>query len=339
MSATATSRPNIAFIKYWGNRNNELRLPAADSVSMTLDHPAVEVTVEHADTFSLRSFERNGVEKVLKEKDIKRFQKHLELTKRYLQKLGIADAIPANVAITVRSAIPPAIGLASSAAVFSALAKAYTGLIAGDRELSLRETSIIARFGAGSAARSIFGGFSALLAGKGEAIDAAYGEQIAPESHWSLCDIVIVPDQEEKKVGSTEGHELAPTSPFFAARIDAIRARRQQECIDAVLTRDFEKLQKVSEEDALDMHHVMETSVPPIKYLTEDTYHIIDAVTELRRSEHLPVLYTMDAGPTVHLICTEEARDRIAEFAHLQANSTVFETHVGPEARTLSLVS
>ena len=37
MTLKAASTPNIALIKYWGNRNDALRLPTTDSLSMTLD--------------------------------------------------------------------------------------------------------------------------------------------------------------------------------------------------------------------------------------------------------------------------------------------------------------
>lgn len=36
-SATAIACANIALIKYWGNRDNTLRLPANGSISMNLD--------------------------------------------------------------------------------------------------------------------------------------------------------------------------------------------------------------------------------------------------------------------------------------------------------------
>ena len=35
-SATAIAHPNIAFIKYWGNRDDALRLPLTGSLSMNL---------------------------------------------------------------------------------------------------------------------------------------------------------------------------------------------------------------------------------------------------------------------------------------------------------------
>ena len=36
-SSTAIAHPNIALIKYWGNRDNSLRLPANGSISMNLE--------------------------------------------------------------------------------------------------------------------------------------------------------------------------------------------------------------------------------------------------------------------------------------------------------------
>jgi hypothetical protein len=67
----ATATPNIALIKYWGNRNNELRLPAADSLSMTLDRPSLTLSLEESDQFSLTSF-LNGEKKDLKPEDQRR---------------------------------------------------------------------------------------------------------------------------------------------------------------------------------------------------------------------------------------------------------------------------
>ena len=44
-STTALAHPNIAFIKYWGNRDNALRLPVNGSISMNLDGLFTRTTV------------------------------------------------------------------------------------------------------------------------------------------------------------------------------------------------------------------------------------------------------------------------------------------------------
>jgi len=333
--STARSTPNIAFIKYWGNRSEDLRLPMAPSFSMTLDRPTVEITVEDADAFAVRSLLADGSEKTLKEKDIERFRKVVALMRQYLATLGMDDALSGKLLITVRSHIPPAVGLASSAAVFSCLAKAIAGFMRDQQKLTDKQISILARLGSGSAARSIFGGYSTLEEGNGMEIGNSWSEQIADEGHWLLHDIVVVPAMEEKKVGSTDGHALASTSPFYTDRVQSIRARRQRECIRAIRKKDFEALQRVTEEDCLDMHHVMETSTPPLHYLNAETHRIVDAIKELRTKEHLPVLFTMDAGPTVHLVCPEEGRSAVLSFAHAQKGCTIFETKVGPGSSLL----
>lgn len=351
---TTRSTPNIALIKYWGNRHDAYRLPAADSCSITLDSPSVEIEVEHSPAFHLQSFLPNGTEKILKEEDTARIEEHLSLTKQFLSTLNLGDAIPESVSIVIRSAIPPAIGIASSAAVFSALAKCYAGLISaasvgaqravllhttGTTSLFERDISIIARLGSGSAARSIFGGFVALsnkpIHQKTNSMDSAYAEQIASSSHWPLHDLIIVPTMEEKNIGSTEGHHMAHTSPLFQKRIEAIRTRRQQTCIDAILKKDFEALRSIVEEDCWDMHKVIQTQTPPLHYLNDATYRIVDEITNLREREHLPVLYTMDAGPTVHLFCTEEALDAVKQFAHAQKNCRIFEASIGKGAELI----
>ncbi|MBI3331967.1 hypothetical protein HYZ99_03335, partial [Candidatus Peregrinibacteria bacterium] len=293
MPLRARSAPNIALIKYWGNAHEEFRLPAADSLSMTLGHPHVEVTVEQSAEFHIDSFEADGSKHPLASHHLERLKKHLELTKRYLDQLNIHDTMPKSVSLKIVSAIPAGIGLASSAAVFSAIAEAYAGLVKEKQQLTREEVSVIARLGSGSAARSVYGGFVSLSGAAAESLDASRARQIANEDHWLLHDIVIIPNKQPKKIGSTEGHALASTSPLFQNRKKAI-PRRMKECIDAILTKNFEKLQAVSEEDALDMHEVMRTSTPSLNYLSKETHRVVADITQLRQKEHIPVLYTMD---------------------------------------------
>ena len=187
----------------------------------------------------------------------------------------------------------------------------------------------MARLGSGSAARSIFGGYGAIRNEENMFIDGSKGWQIADENHWKLHDIIIVPSTKEKKVGSTEGHANAETSPHFTQRLSDIKDHRQQDCIDAITSKDFEMLQEVSEQDAMNMHLCMQTQTPSLNYLSDETHRIITEIQDIRTSEHLPVLYTMDAGPTVHLFCEKEALDYVREYAHAQEGCQVFEAQTG----------
>lgn len=317
---TARSTPNIALIKYWGNRHEEFRLCAGESTSMTLDGPYVDVTVNYADALSVTSNTKE-----MTPESILRFQKTLELIQAYLATINTVDI--SRLSIDIESHIPPSIGLASSAAVFSALAKAIAALV--EMPLSDEQISVMARLGSGSATRSIFGGYSAIRNEENLFIDGSKGWQIADENHWKLHDIIIVPSTKEKKIGSTEGHTNAATSPHFTERLNAIKEYRQQESIDAILYKDFEKLQYVAEEDCMNMHLCMQTQTPPLNYLSDETNRIVSEIQELRRSEHLPVFYTMDAGPTVHLFCEPEAKGRIIEYANNQEGCKVLEASTG----------
>ncbi len=322
----ARSSPNIALIKYWGNRNDTLRLPAADSLSMTLDIPTVEAVVESSDMFSVQSFDNEGKEKPQSEQSIARLKKHWVLAKDYLKSIDRAENLPNDISLVIRSGIPPAIGIASSAAVFSCLGEAYAALVDG-KPLSREEVSILGRLGSGSAGRGSFGGYVALK-NHGDGMGGAYAEQAVDEHHWVLHDIVIVPSVTEKKVGSTEGHANAATSSLFAERIKDI-PRRMKECEDALKTKDFEKLQVVAEYDSLDMHRVMKTQTPSLDYLSDETHRIIKEIEGLRVSDKLNVLYTMDAGPTVHLFCTEDSRKTVEEFAAAQKGCLIFKAKTG----------
>jgi diphosphomevalonate decarboxylase len=51
-TATAQSHPNIALIKYWGNRDDKLRLPVNGSISMNLDGLSTRTAVNFESSLS-----------------------------------------------------------------------------------------------------------------------------------------------------------------------------------------------------------------------------------------------------------------------------------------------
>ena len=129
--------------------------------------------------------------------------------------------------------------------------------------------------------------------------------QMHDEEHWALRDVIAIVSTGAKRVSSSSGHRLAATSPFNAARTQCVSewlatVRR------AIAERDFSLLGPVLEADALAMHAVMMTSAPSLLYWQPGTLEVLHAVRAWREEEGLPVFFTIDAGPNVHLICEEE---------------------------------
>ena len=135
----------------------------------------------------------------------------------------------------------------------------------------------------------------------------SYASSFAPPDHWDLVDCIAVLSESHKKTGSQAGMRLAGTSPLQAARV-ADSARRVRLCRQAILARDFDAFAAITELDSNLMHAVMMTSEPPLFYWQPESLAIMQAVKSWQ-VEGLPVTYTLDAGPNVHVICRREALD------------------------------
>ena len=59
-TATAVACPNIAFIKYWGNRDQTLRLPENGSISMNLAGLETRTRITFDTNFPIDIFDLNG---------------------------------------------------------------------------------------------------------------------------------------------------------------------------------------------------------------------------------------------------------------------------------------
>ena len=290
-TACAVSHPNIAFIKYWGNRDDALRLPANGSVSMNLGSLFTKTSVTFRDDLKADSLTIGGKE--ISGPALARAAAFMDEVRLLAPDAGFAE-------IESENNFPMGAGIASSAAAFSALALA-AGKAAG---LNLKEIeySRLARKGSGSACRSVPDGFCEWLPGEGDA--DSYAVSIAPASHWDLADLIAVISQEHKKVGSTAGHAAAFTSPFQSERVRTA-PERVRVCREAILCRDLQALAEVSEQDMIMMHSVMMTQDPPLFYWEPATIRLIKAVREWRDAG-LPCFATIDAGPNVHVICPAE---------------------------------
>ncbi len=300
MKSTAIAPANIAFIKYWGKADAALRLPYNSSLSMNLSGAFTTTTVEFS-----KELKKDVVEFVgdnASKKEIAKVSMHLD---RVRKKAGITAA----ARVLTHNSFPKGAGMASSASGFAALtvaavaaAQPHPGGVMSEKELS-----ILARIGSGSACRSIPDGF--VLWEKGDASENSYAHSLYPANYWNLCDIVCVVETGMKKITTTDGMEKADTSPFFKSRLEFIKTETT-EMLAAFKHKDFEKLGLLIEQEAINMHAVMMTQVPPLFYWKETTMVIIAGVTTWK-NEGLPVYFTIDAGPNVHLICEKKDEEKV----------------------------
>jgi diphosphomevalonate decarboxylase len=286
--ATAVACANIAFIKFWGKRDAELNLPANSSLSMNLDRLTTVTTVEFSPNYD--------DDVVILDGGVERGESRQRIV-AHLDRVRAMAGLVARARVISRNSFPVGAGLASSASGFAALSLAASR--AAGLELSQRELSILARFGSGSACRSIPEGFTEWAAGT--CSEDSFARQIAPPEHWDLRDVIAIVSRAKKRVGSTEGHALAPSSPFYQARLTNV-VDRLPKARAALLGKDFATLGRLIEEDAIAMHVVMMTSRPPIYYWLASSIQLIHEVQKWR-AEGLEVYFTFDAGPNVHLIC------------------------------------
>ena len=317
-TAAAAAHPNIAFIKYWGNQNDSLRIPANSSLSMNLDGLETRTTVCFDSSMEQDQLILNG-EPVEGE----------ALTRVITTLDQLRQLAEINTSALVRSenSFPTGTGIASSASAFAALALA--GATALGLCLSERELSQLARLGSGSASRSIPGGFVEWQAGTDH--ESSFATSIADPEHWDLVDYIVLISSQHKAVGSSHGHTLAATSPLQAARV-ADASHRLEICRKALLERDFPAFAEIVEQDSNLMHSVMMTSTPPLYFWKPGTLEIMSAVRKWRE-EGQQVCFTIDAGPNVHIICPgSEAETVKRRLSSLVNNNSILKCKPGGPA-------
>ena len=320
-TATAVACANIAFIKYWGNRDHDLRIPVNGSFSMNLDGLFAKTEVVFNE-----NLEEDKL--ILNEENVS--GAGLARVSQILDEVREAVGIKLKAKVMSENNFPTGAGIASSAAAFAALALAASK--AAGLDLDEPALSRLARHGSGSACRSIPGGFTEWT--DGETDEDSYSFSIAPPEHWDLVDCVAVTSSGHKNIGSTQGHRIAETSPLQAARI-ADAPRRIDICRKAILERDFESFASVVEKDSDLMHAVMMTSNPALFYWNPATIRVMQSVRDWR-AQGLPVFYTIDAGPNVHVITLKENMDEVAQkLESLEGVEKVLTATVGGAARLL----
>jgi len=148
MKGTAIAPSNIAFTKYWGRKNELLRLPENGSISMTLSNLLTTTTVEFSPKYKKDEI-------IIDSKSVQPDEG--ERIIRHLDRVRAMASVPDKARVVSRNNFPCGTGLSSSASGFAALT--LGALQAAGLHMSEKDISILARQASGSACRSIPGGF------------------------------------------------------------------------------------------------------------------------------------------------------------------------------------
>jgi diphosphomevalonate decarboxylase len=314
-TATAIAHPNIALIKYWGDLDPDLHLPANGSISMNLRELYTHTNVRFDPSLERDQFTLDG--KRMEGDGLERVSKLLDR----VRKLG---GIKQFAIVESHNNFPTGTGIASSASGFAALSLAASK--AAGLDLDEKALSRLARTGSGSACRSIPTGFVEWQAGSSDQDSFAFS--IAPAEYWDIVDCIVLVSQDKKSISSSLGHSFAQTSILQSVRIEDA-PRRLSICRSAIQNRDFDYMAEVVELDSNLMHAVMLTSTPTLLYWEPSTVAIMHAVQSLRKAGY-PVCYSIDAGPNVHVLCQDELSEEETErFMQLPGVIKVLTTHPG----------
>jgi diphosphomevalonate decarboxylase len=302
-SATFEAPPNIALVKYWGLRDAALVLPYNSSISMTLDRLRSRTTVRFDPRLPDDVVELNGAPAAPGARAAV-----VQLLDRVRSRAGVDE----RASVRSRNNFPTASGLASSASGFAALAGAASD--AAGLRLSPRELSRLARFGSGSACRSIFGGFVEWRAGRRPDGRDSGARPIAPAGHWpGLVDlVVIVRGAPEKAVRSQDAMQsTVRTSPSYVRRLAGL-PRRVARIRRAIRRRDAGTLFPLVMEECDSFREVCETTTPSLDYLTTVSRAVLAEVRSINRAAGRPIAaYTHDAGAHVHVFALRRDVPRI----------------------------
>ncbi|MCD7460025.1 Diphosphomevalonate decarboxylase 2 [Datura stramonium] len=323
LMVTAQTPTNIAVIKYWGKRDENLILAINDSISLTLDptHLCTTTTVAVSPAFNQDRMWLNGKEISLSGgryqnclREIRARASDVEDKNRGI-KIAKKDWENLHVHIASYNNFPTAAGLASSAAGFACLVYSLAKLMNVQEDNG--KLSAIARQGSGSACRSLYGGFVKWVMGKEENGSDSIAVPLVDEKHWDeLVIIISVVCSRQKETSSTSGmRETVETSALIEHRAKEVVPKRIIQMEEAIQKRDFATFTRLTCADSNQFHAVCLDTSPPIFYMNDTSHRIISCVEKWNRSEATPqVAYTFDAGPNAVLI----ARNRTSAALLLQ---------------------
>jgi diphosphomevalonate decarboxylase len=99
-------------------------------------------------------------------------------------------------------------------------------------------------------------------------------------------------------------------------------------------TGNLEGFIEMAESEALSLHALMMSSTPSYTLLQPNSLLLIEKIREFRKTKDIPVSFTMDAGPNIHLLYPDEYQKEISgwqerELQPLCEKSRIIRDYVG----------
>ncbi|HEX2934845.1 MAG TPA: hypothetical protein VHO72_05790 [Bacteroidales bacterium] len=312
---------NIALVKYWGKR--ERQLPSNPSLSFSLAECFTETTIEYeiieAYASPVVSFSFNGTSNP-------RFQERINtLVQNLIIDIPAIEHLRLN--INSKNSFPHSAGIASSASAFGSIAlclcsieQKIEGRVTGNMDF-YRKASYLARIGSGSACRSIYPGY--VVWGDSEFYDNfsnLYASSLPFDVHAdfrTMRDTILVVSSAEKKLSSSAGHDLMKTHPFAMGRYSQAQ-KDLNLLVTALRTGDMDLFVQIVELEAMSLHALIMSSGSGTLLIKPNTLSMIEKIIDFRKTAKIPVCYTLDAGPNIHLIYPEKYKEQIVPFVEAE---------------------
>ena len=305
-----SSPSNIALVKYWGKKGKQL--PQNPSISFTLSECRSETFIgfEKADRFGFQFF-FEGQENPAFGAKIEQFMLDNQAFFPFINQL--------NLKVESRNTFPHSSGIASSASSMSAF---VMGLLEMESQLvgkkiDLRKASYFSRLASGSAARSVYPkmalwGATDCYKGSSDEYAVALENDIHPVFK-TYHDSILIVSGEKKSVSSRAGHGLMEGNPYAPARY-AQANENIKNLLAALKSGDLDTFINITESEALQLHALMMCSNPSFILMKPNTLCIIEEVRRFRNETNIPLCFTLDAGPNVHLLYPESEAGKVESF-------------------------
>src|SRR5690606_20445530 len=133
------------------------------------------------------------------------------------------------------------------------------------------------------------------------------------ENFKHMLDAILIVDDEPKKVSSSVGHSLMNNHMYAENRF--LQANKHAAIIIKTLYNgDFEEFIQITESEALALHAMMMTSENYYLLMKPGTIHAIEKIVDFRKRTGVPICFTLDAGPNVHVLYPEKYKNDVSGF-------------------------